>query len=71
MVLIWCLSGRLITVISNANVAPVRILKFPVILPYKFLDAENFNMWFSAASGIAEIADKLGISLGGFKQWEL
>ena len=41
------------------KVAPLQILKFPVVLPHKFLDAEKFNLRFSDASEITEIADKL------------
>lgn len=41
------------------KVAPLRILKFPVILPHKLLDAEKFNLQFSDASEITETADKL------------
>ena len=41
------------------KVAPLRILKFPVILPHKLLDAEKFNLRFSDASEITETADKL------------
>ena len=46
-------------VAGTLKVAPLQILKFPVVLPHKFLDAEKFNLWFSDASEITEIADKL------------
>ena len=46
-------------VAGTLKVAPLQILKFPVVLPYKFLDAEKFNLRFSDASEITEIADKL------------
>ena len=46
-------------VAGTLKVAPLRILKFPVILPHKFLDAGKFNLRFSEASEITEIADKL------------
>ena len=46
-------------VASTLKVAPLQILKFPVVLPHKFLDAEKFNLRFSDASEITEIADKL------------
>ena len=46
-------------VAGTLKVAPLRILKFPVILPHKFLDAGKFNLRFSDASEITEIADKL------------
>lgn len=46
-------------VAGTLKVAPLQILKFPVILPHKFLDAEKFNLRFSDASEITEIADKL------------
>ena len=50
----------LISNVSGAvKVAPLQILKFPVVLPHKFLDAEKFNLRFSDASEITEIADKL------------
>ena len=50
----------LISNVSGAvKVAPLQILQFPVVLPHKFLDAEKFNLWFSDASEITEIADKL------------
>ena len=57
-------------VAGTLKVAPLQILKFPVVLPHKFLDAEKFNLRFSDASEITEIADKLGVSLGSLKQWE-
>lgn len=44
---------------GTLKVAPLQILKFPVVLPHKFLDAEKFNLRFSDASEITEIADKL------------
>ena len=46
-------------VAGTLKVAPLQILKFPVVLPQKFLDAEKFNLRFSDASEITEIADKL------------
>lgn len=46
-------------VAGTLKVAPLQILKFPVVLPHKFLDAEKFNLRFSDASKITEIADKL------------
>ena len=46
-------------VAGTLKVAPLQILKFPVVLPHKFLDAEKFNLQFSDASEITEIADKL------------
>ena len=46
-------------VAGTLKVAPLQILKFPVVLPHKFLDAEKFNLRFSYASEITEIADKL------------
>ena len=46
-------------VAGTLKVAPLQILKFPVILPHKFLDAEKFNLRFSDASEITETADKL------------
>ena len=46
-------------VAGTLKVAPLQILKFPVVLPHKFLDAEKFNLRFSDASEITEIADKL------------
>ena len=50
----------LISNVSGAvKVAPLQILQFPVILPHKFQDAEKFNLRFSDASEITEIADKL------------
>ena len=44
---------------GSVKVAPLQILKFPVVLPHKFLDAEKFNLRFSDESEITEIADKL------------
>ena len=35
---------------GTLKVAPLQILKFPVVLPHKFLDAEKFNLRFSDAS---------------------
>ena len=46
-------------VAGTLKVAPLQILKFPVVLPHKFLDAEKFNLRVSDASEITEIADKL------------
>ena len=46
-------------VAGTLKVAPLQILKFPVVLPHKFSDAEKFNLRFSDASEITEIADKL------------
>ena len=46
-------------VAGTLKVAPLQILKFLVVLPHKFLDAEKFNLRFSDASEITEIADKL------------
>ena len=46
-------------VAGTLKVAPLQILKFPVVLPHKFLDAEKFNLRFSDASEITETADKL------------
>ena len=46
-------------VAGTLKVASLQILKFPVVLPHKFLDAEKFNLRFSDASEITEIADKL------------
>lgn len=46
-------------VAGTLKVAPLQILKFPVVLPHKFLDAEKFNLRFSDASEITEIEDKL------------
>ncbi len=46
-------------VAGTLKVAPLQILKFPVILPHKFLDAEKFNLRFSDFSEITETADKL------------
>lgn len=46
-------------VAGTLKVAPLQILKFPVVLPHKLLDAEKFNLRFSDASEITEIADKL------------
>ena len=46
-------------VAGTLKVAPLQIFKFPVVLPHKFLDAEKFNLRFSDASEITEIADKL------------
>ena len=46
-------------VAGTLKVAPLQILKFPVVLPHKFLDAEKFNLQFPDASEITEIADKL------------
>ncbi len=46
-------------VAGTLKVAPLQILKFSVVLPHKFLDAEKFNLRFSDASEITEIADKL------------
>ena len=43
----------------SLKAAPLRILKFPVVLPHKFLDAGRFNLRFSDTSEIIEIADKL------------
>ena len=65
---------RCYILISNVpgavKVAPLQILQFPVVLPHKFLDAEKFNLRFSDASEITEIADKLRVSLGNLKHWE-
>lgn len=44
---------------GSLKAAPLRILKFPVVLPHKFLDAGRFNLRFSDTSEIIEIADKL------------
>ena len=44
---------------GSLKVAPLRIIKFPVVLPHKFSDAEKFNLRFSDVSEITEIADKL------------
>ena len=52
-----------VNVAGTLKVAPLQILKFPVVLPHKFLDAEKFNLRFSDASEITEIADKLRWSL--------
>ena len=50
----------LISNVSGAiKVAPLRILKFPVVLPHKLQDAEKFNLQFSDFTEIAETADKL------------
>ena len=50
----------LISNVSGAvKVAPLQILQFPVVLPHKLQDAEKFNLRFSDASEITEIADKL------------
>ena len=50
----------LISNVSGAiKVAPLRILKFPVLLPHKLQDAEKFNLQFSDFSEITETADKL------------
>ena len=57
-------------VAGTLKVAPLQILKFPVVLPHKFSDAEKFNLPFSDASEITEIADKLRVSLGNLKHWE-
>ena len=46
-------------VAGTLKVAPLQILKFPVILPHKFQDAEKFNLQFSDFSEITETADKL------------
>lgn len=46
-------------VAGTLKVAPLQILKFPVVLPHKFLDAEKFNLRFSDFSEISETADKL------------
>ena len=46
-------------VAGTLKVAPLQILKFPVVLPHKFLDAEKFNLQFSDFSEITETADKL------------
>ena len=46
-------------VAGTLKVAPLQILKFPVVLPHKFLDAEKFNLRFSDFSEITETADKL------------
>lgn len=58
-----CLKVRSYVLAANVagtlKVAPLQILKFPVVLPHKFLDAEKFNLRFSDASEITEIADKL------------
>ena len=51
--------STIINSIYTLKVAPLQILKFPVVLPHKFLDAEKFNLRFSDASEITEIADKL------------
>ena len=51
-------------VAGTLKVAPLQILKFPVVLPHKFLDAEKFNLRFSDASEITEIADKLAALYG-------
>lgn len=50
----------LISNVSGAvKAAPLRILKFPVVLPHKLQDAEKFNLQFSDFSEITETADKL------------
>ena len=50
----------LISNVSGAvKVAPLQILKFPVVLPHKFQDAEKFNLQFPDFSEITETADKL------------
>ena len=46
-------------VAGTLKVAPLQILRFPVILPHKLLDAERFNLQYSDVSEITEIADKL------------
>ena len=46
-------------VAGTLKVAPLQILKFPVVLPHKFLDAEKFNLQFSDFSESTETADKL------------
>ena len=57
-------------VAGTLKVAPLQILKFPVVLPHKFQDSEKFNLQFPDFSEITETADKLGVSLGSLKQWE-
>ena len=57
-------------VAGTLKVAPLQILRVPVVLPHKLLDAERFNLQYSDASEITEIADKLGVSLGSLKRWE-
>lgn len=46
-------------VAGTLKVAPLQILRFPVVLPHKLLDAERFNLQYSDAAEITEIADKL------------
>ena len=46
-------------VAGTLKVAPLQMLCFPVVLPHKLVDAEKFNLRFSDASEITEIADKL------------
>lgn len=46
-------------VAGTLKVAPLQILRFPVILPHKLLDAERFNLQYLDLSDITEIADKL------------
>ena len=46
-------------VAGTLKVAPLQILRVPVVLPHKLLDAERFNLQYSDATEITEIADKL------------
>ena len=45
-------------VAGTLKVAPLQILKFPVVLPHKFLDTEKFNLLFSDTTKITKITKK-------------
>ena len=44
---------------QKISVAPLQILRFPLLAPRKLLDAQKFNIRYTDPSQIAEIADKL------------
>lgn len=44
---------------GEIRLAPLEILRFPLLAPRKLLDAQKFNIRYSDPSQITEIADKL------------
>ena len=53
-------------VAGTLKVAPLQILKFPVVLPHKFLDAEKFNLRFRQR----DAADYAGIDRSTYIHYE-
>ena len=44
---------------GKIRLAPLEILRFPLLAPCKLLDAQKFNLRYTEPSQITEIADKL------------